>query len=32
MAVAICYDGWFPETYRLAALQGADILCVRRVV
>ena len=27
-AVAICYDGWFPETYRLAALQGADILCV----
>ena len=23
MAVAICYDGWFPETYRLAALQGA---------
>jgi N-carbamoylputrescine amidase len=28
MAVAICYDGWFPETYRLAALQGADILCV----
>ena len=28
MAVAICYHGWFPETYRLAALQGADILCV----
>jgi N-carbamoylputrescine amidase len=28
MSVAICYDGWFPETYRLAALQGADILCV----
>jgi len=28
MAVAICYDGWFPETYRLAALQGADIVCV----
>jgi N-carbamoylputrescine amidase len=28
MAVAICYDGWFPETFRLAALQGADILCV----
>jgi N-carbamoylputrescine amidase len=27
-AVAICYDGWFPETYRLAALRGADILCV----
>jgi N-carbamoylputrescine amidase len=28
LAVAICYDGWFPETYRAAALQGADILCV----
>ena len=28
MAVAICCDGLFPETYRLAALQGADILCV----
>ena len=28
MSVAICYDGWFPETFRLAALQGADILCV----
>jgi len=28
MSVAICYDGWFPEIYRLAALQGADILCV----
>lgn len=24
----ICYDGWFPESYRLAALQGADIMCV----
>ncbi|MCB9947946.1 MAG: hydratase [Rhodospirillaceae bacterium] len=24
----ICYDGWFPETYRLCALQGADIVCV----
>lgn len=28
LSVAICYDGWFPETYRLAALQGADILCI----
>lgn len=28
IAAAICYDGWFPETFRLAALQGADILCV----
>ncbi|MBM0744001.1 nitrilase family protein [Phormidium sp. CLA17] len=24
----ICYDGWFPESYRLCALQGADIICV----
>jgi N-carbamoylputrescine amidase len=28
IGVAICYDGWFPETYRLCALQGADIVCV----
>ncbi|QJP14723.1 hydratase [Starkeya sp. ORNL1] len=28
IGVAICYDGWFPETYRLQALQGADIICV----
>jgi len=28
LAVAICYDGWFPETYRAVAFQGADILCV----
>ena len=28
LAIAICYDGWFPETYRLAAMQGADIVCV----
>jgi len=28
IAIAICYDGWFPETYRLAAMQGADIVCV----
>ncbi|GJD53721.1 (R)-stereoselective amidase [Methylobacterium crusticola] len=28
LAVAICYDVWFPETFRLAALQGADLLCV----
>lgn len=27
VAVAICYDQWFPEVYRLAALQGADIAC-----
>ena len=28
VACAICYDIWFPEIFRLAALQGADILCV----
>jgi predicted amidohydrolase len=28
LSVAICYDGWFPEIFRLAALQGADILCI----
>ncbi|MDR3537925.1 MAG: nitrilase family protein [Acetobacteraceae bacterium] len=28
IGVAICYDGWFPETFRLQALQGADLVCV----
>jgi predicted amidohydrolase len=28
IGMAICYDGWFPETYRLNALAGADIVCV----
>jgi predicted amidohydrolase len=28
IGVAICYDSWFPETFRLHALQGADIVCV----
>ncbi|RDU97449.1 nitrilase family protein [Trinickia dinghuensis] len=28
ISIAICYDGWFPEVYRLAATQGADIVCV----
>jgi len=28
IGVAICYDGWFPETFRLCALQGADVVCV----
>jgi len=28
LGVAICYDGWFPEVYRLLALQGADIVAV----
>jgi len=28
IGIAVCYDGWFPEVYRLAALQGADLVCV----
>ncbi|TKI05341.1 nitrilase family protein [Martelella alba] len=28
LACLICYDGWFPESYRLAALQGAEIICM----
>jgi predicted amidohydrolase len=24
----ICYDGWFPESCRSAALAGADVVCV----
>jgi predicted amidohydrolase len=28
IGMAICYDGWFPESYCLCALQGADIVCV----
>lgn len=24
----ICYDGWFPEGFRLLALQGADLICI----
>jgi predicted amidohydrolase len=28
ISVAICYDIWFPEIFRLAALGGADLLCV----
>jgi N-carbamoylputrescine amidase len=28
VAIAICYDVWFPETFRAAAVQQADILCV----
>lgn len=28
ISIAICYDGWFPEVYRLAATQGADMVCV----
>lgn len=28
LSVVICYDGWFPEVFRLAAIQGADLVCV----
>lgn len=28
IAMAICYDAWFPETFRLAVMQGADLVCV----
>lgn len=28
IGVAICYDGWFPETFRVLALAGAEIVCV----
>ncbi len=28
LGVAICYDGWFPEVYRLLADQGVDIVCM----
>jgi N-carbamoylputrescine amidase len=28
IGLMICYDCWFPEGYRLCALQGADIICV----
>jgi predicted amidohydrolase len=28
IAMLNCYDIWFPESWRLAALKGADIVCV----
>jgi len=28
LGVMICYDGWFPEAYRLLAMQGVDIVCM----
>ncbi|MDE2571101.1 MAG: nitrilase family protein [bacterium] len=28
IGICICYDLWFPETVRLLALQGADVVCI----
>jgi N-carbamoylputrescine amidase len=28
IGVAICYDGWFPETFRQLTLKGAELVCV----
>ncbi|MBV9782639.1 MAG: nitrilase family protein [Acidisphaera sp.] len=28
VGVLICYDGWFPESWRMCGLQDADIVCV----
>lgn len=28
LGVAICYDGWFPETFRQLALAGAELVCI----
>ena len=28
LGMLICYDGWFPESYRTLALHGADLVCV----
>ena len=28
IGILICYDAWFPESFRLCALQGADIVCM----
>jgi predicted amidohydrolase len=28
IGVAICYDCWFPEVFRILALKGADMVCV----
>lgn len=28
LATFICYDGWFPESYRSCALAGADLVCI----
>ena len=28
IATFICYDGWFPESYRSCVLKGADLICI----
>ena len=28
IATFICYDGWFPESYRACVLAGADLVCI----
>jgi predicted amidohydrolase len=28
IGICICYDAWFPETFRMLALGGADIVCL----
>ncbi len=28
IGMIICYDAWFPESFRMCALQGADIVCI----
>ncbi len=28
IGVAICYDGWFPETFRQLTLKGAALVCI----
>jgi predicted amidohydrolase len=28
ISILICYDAWFPESFRISAVQGADIVCI----
>lgn len=28
IGIAVCYDGWFPETFRTLADAGAEIVCI----
>lgn len=28
IATFVCYDGWFPESYRACVLAGADLVCI----